>query len=417
MHILYLNQYFITRSGVGGTRAYEFARYLISQGHRVTMVTSADTSIPWSGGLLRRRTLEGIEVVELRAGYSDYTSGTAISYGQRITAFLLFALASVVGVLRVPRPDLVFATSTPLTIGIPGVIASAYHHAPLVFEVRDLWPEAPIQIGALKHPAQILLARWLERFIYRRSTRIIALSPGMKAGVVDAAIPPERVTVIPNASDLDLFSPTIDGSAFRKKWGVDDKFVALYFGTMGEANDLMQAVRAAKVLHERNDDTIRIVLHGRGRQRPELEAFVRDHGLHNVVFSDAVPDKAAVAQLVAAAQVGMTIYKNLPILYTCSPNKLFDTLAAGRPALVNTPGWLSELVTQNQCGVAVRPDDPVDLADQLIFLRDHPELVASYGENARRLAERVFDRRKLAQQLLETFEAALGQASQVPAAR
>lgn len=403
MHILYLHQYFITRNGVGGTRSYEFARHFVGQGHQVTMVTAADPSLPWTGGLIRRRTIDGINVVELRAGYSDYTSGTARSYGQRIIAFILFALASVLAVLRARRPDVVFATSTPLTIGIPGVIASKWHRVPLVFEVRDLWPEAPIQMGALRHPITILAARWLERFIYRRSAHIVALSPGMRDGVIDAAVPPERVSVIPNASDLHLFSPTLDGSEFRQKWGLQDKFVALYFGTMGEANDLWQVVRAANVLHERGEDGIAFVLHGRGRQRPELETYVREQGLSNVIFSDTLPDKSAVARLVAAADVGMTIYKNLPVLYTCSPNKLFDTLAAGRCVLVNTPGWLRELVEENRCGVAARPDDPVHLADQIVYLRDNPELVREYAANARRLAERSFDRYKLAEELLEIF--------------
>lgn len=404
MHILYLHQYFTTRNGVGGTRSYEFARYLLSQGHKVTMVTAADPQLPWQRGLLRHRQVDGIDVVELRAGSSDYQSGTAVGYGQRIVAFVLFALASVVAVLRARRPDLVFATSTPLTIGIPGAIASAWHRVPMVFEVRDLWPEAPIQMGALRHPAAILLARWLERAIYRRAAHVVALSPGMRAGVIDAGVPPERVTVIPNASDLDLFSPEIDGSAFRETYGLVGKFVCLYFGTMGEANDLFQVVRAARVLHERGEERIVFVLHGRGRQRPELEAFVSANGLRNVVFSSALPDKSAVARLVAAADVGMTIYKNLPILATCSPNKLFDTLAAGRAVLVNTPGWLRELVLTHECGVAVRPDDPYDLADSVTALCNDPERVVRYGRNARRLAEQSFDRRALGAQLLALFE-------------
>lgn len=404
MHILYLHQYFTTRSGVGGTRSYEFARYFVARGHQVTMVTAADPSVPWVGGLTRRRVVDGIDVVELRAGYSDYQSGTAIGYGQRILAFVLFALASLAAVVRVRRPDVVFATSTPLTIGIPGIVARAWHRAPLVFEVRDLWPEAPIQLGALRHPVAILLARWLERAIYRRSAQIIALSPGMRDGIVDAGVAPERITVVPNASDLDLFSPELDGGEFRTRWGLEGKFIALYFGTMGEANDLMQAVRAAEVLQQRGEERIAIVLHGKGRQRPELEAFVRERGLRNVIFSASLPDKGAVARLVAAADVGMTIYKNVPVLYTCSPNKLFDTLAAGRAAIVNSPGWLRELVEAGACGAYVRPDDAVDLADQLTALCDDPERVAAYGRNARRLAEQQFDRRLLAERLLAVFE-------------
>lgn len=405
MHILYLHQYFTTRDGSGGTRSYEFARHFVSQGHKVTVITSADGREPWSGGRSRRRVVDGIDVVELRAGYADYRSGTARSYGRRIADFVQFALASNLAALGVARPDVVFATSTPLTIGIPGMLASAYHRAPLVFEVRDLWPEAPVQMGALRNPALLLAARALERTIYRYARQIVALSPGMRDGVVDTGIRSEKVAVIPNACDLDLFAPTVDDGNWRAKLGVEGKFVCTYFGTMGEANDLMQVVRAAAVLQARGEDGVVFVLHGDGKQRPALEAACREQGLTNVIFSDATP-KREVAQLIAASDLGMTIFKNLPVLGTCSPNKLFDTLAAGKPVLVNTPGWLKHMVEQHACGVFARPDDPEHFADQVVALRNDPERLGQYAQNARRLAEQRFDRRMLAAQLLDVLEGA-----------
>jgi glycosyltransferase involved in cell wall biosynthesis len=173
---------------------------------------------------------------------------------------------------------------------------------------------------------------------------------------------------------------------------------------MGEANDLTPVVEAARLLEERGEKGLAFVLHGKGKRRVELEAFCRRHNLTNVVFSNPIPDKHAIARLAAASDACMTIYKNVPILYTCSPNKLFDTLAAGRPAIVNSPGWLKELVERHEAGLYVRPDDPAHLADSVVFLRDHPEIVKTYGKNARRLAEETFDRKKLAAQLLEIFE-------------
>lgn len=394
MHILYLHQYFTTRAGVGGTRSYEFARFFIQQGHRVTLVTAADRQTPWSGGWWRRREVDGIHVIEVRAGYADYSRGTAIGYGQRMIAFILFALASLLAVVRVERPDVVFATSTPLTIGIPGIVASRWHRAPLVFEVRDLWPEAPIQMGALRQPLLILAARWLERAIYRRSCHIIALSPGMRQGIIDAGVAPEKISVIPNAADLDLFHPQRDGGAWRARLG-NPPFLVLYFGTMGDANDLRQVIEAARVLQARGCDDIVIALAGQGRQRPQLEALAHEYGLRNVRFLEPLP-KAEVADLVAAADVCLTIFKAVPVLATCSPNKLFDTLAAGKPAIVNTPGWLRQLVEEHQCGRYARAGDPADLAAQIIFLRDHPDFTRQAGCNARALAEQQFDRRQLA---------------------
>jgi glycosyltransferase involved in cell wall biosynthesis len=226
--------------------------------------------------------------------------------------------------------------------------------------------------------------------------------------VLAAGVAPEAVSVIPNASDLELFSPDIDGSDFRARLGLDGQFVCTYFGTMGAANDLKPVLEAARLLKEREEKGIVFVLHGKGKQRAEFEEFCRRHKLTNVVFSDPIPDKHAIARLAAASDACMTIYKNVPILYTCSPNKLFDTFAAGRAAIVNSPGWLKELVEDHEAGLYVRPDDAAHLADTVVFLRDHPEVVKSYGKNARRLAEESFDRNKLAAQLLAVFERVVG---------
>jgi glycosyltransferase involved in cell wall biosynthesis len=413
MHIMYVYQYFRTPARIGSIRAYEFARYFVNQGHKVTVVTAPHRSTPWKGGALRRhRQVDGIDVVEVRADYAGHAPGHAHSttraYPIRILRFGRFALASSLVVARLPRPDVVFASSTPLTVGIPGLVASKFHRVPLVFEVRDLWPEAPIQIGALRNPAAIALARWLERTIYRNSAHVVALSPGMRDGVVAAGVPPEQVSMIPNASDLDLFSPELDGKEFRDRLGIGDRFMCIYFGAMGEANDLTQVVEAARLLQEQREDGLVFVLHGDGKRRPQLEAFCRHHGLTNVIFSDQIPDKHDLAPLVAASDVCMTIYKNVPILYTCSPNKLFDTFAAGRPAIVNSPGWLQELVEENEAGIYVRPDDAAHLAERVVYLRDHPELVSAYGQNARRLAEQRFDRKKLGAQLLSVLEMVAG---------
>ncbi|HKP84685.1 MAG TPA: glycosyltransferase family 4 protein [Blastocatellia bacterium] len=404
MRIMYLHQYFITRQGVGGTRSYEFARYMVGRGHEVIMVTAADPTSGRGSGLINRREVDGIDVVEVRAGYSDYLRGTTIGYLARIRSFLQFAFACSRVVRKLPRPDLVFATSPPLTIGIPALVASKRHKAPLVFEVRDLWPEAAIQMGALRNPGTIAFARALERAIYRNSSHVIALSPGMRDGILAAGMRPEQVSVIPNASDLELFSPEVNGEEVRARLGINGQFVCSYFGVMGEANDLNPVVEAARLLEARGEKGIVFVLHGKGKRRVELESLCRSHNLTNVIFSDPIPDKHAVARLAAASDVCMTIYKNVPILYTCSPNKLFDTFAAGRAALVNSPGWLKDLVEQHEAGLYVRPDDAEHLADRVVFLRDHPELVKTYGRNARRLAEESFDRKKLAAQLLSVFE-------------
>src|SRR5215210_5413667 len=356
MRILYLHQFFITRAGGGGTRSYEFARRFVEAGHGVRMVTAGDGT----------RTEDGIEVVGVRGAYSNYMRATGLSNARRMFAFARFALAATIAALRGPRPDVIYATSPPLTMALPALAAAARWRAPLVFEVRDLWPEAPIQMGALRNRAAQRLARMLERFVYARSARLIALSPGIRA-----ALPADRTELVPNAADLDLFDPAPHAGPF----------LVSYFGAMGEANDLSAAVEAARLLPD-----VRFVLMGEGKRRAALERAAPP----NVEFRTG--PKADVARVAAESATCLTLFKDVPVLATNSPNKLFDTFAAGRPAIVNMDGWMRDLVEKNDAGLYVRAADGEELAEKIAWLRDHPEDAARMGRNARALAEREFGR-------------------------
>ena len=208
--------------------------------------------------------------------------------------------------------------------------------------------------------------------------------------------------MIPNSSDLDLFRPDLDGTDWRKRLGLKDRFAAVYFGAMGLANGLDYVVEAARILAERHSNNIVIVLHGDGGKRPQLEQMVRDYVLENVVFSDLVPDKKEVARLVAACDVSLTIYAAAKE-QTWSPNKMFDGLAVGKPVLINVPGWLGGMVEENKCGRLLDPHKPETLADTLQELAAKPQLCQEMGAKARDLAKREFARDKLA----DRFEAVL----------
>ena len=401
MHILYLHQYFATRKGMTGTRSYEFARHLVGKGHRVTMMTSglANHEFPVPEGRpFTEFETEGIHVVAIAAAYNDPQVGTDMSGLQRMFKFYQFAWSACRIGKSFPAPDVVFATHTPLTIGLAGLTLAQHFKVPFIFEVRDLWPEALVNVGALKNPLAIW---WLERMaqkIYTGAKHIVALSPGMKQGVVRAGVPAEKVTVIPNASDLDLFGPDIDGTAERRRLGLKDRFAAIYFGAMGLANGLEYAIEAARILAERGNNNIVFVLHGSGGKRAELEKMASEYELTNVIFSDLVPDKEQVAQIVAGCDVCMTIYKAAKE-HTWSPNKMFDALAAGKPVLINVPGWLGETIEKNNCGKCLDANRPQMLADAMEELATDPELCRQMGINARELAEREFDRAKLANRL------------------
>jgi len=384
-----------------GTRSFEFARHLTGKGHRVTMMTSGlanqEFAVP-EGKQYAEFETEGIHVVAIAAAYNDPQIGTGLSGWQRMFRFYQFArLASLVG-RKLPKPDVVFATHTPLTIGLAGVALSQHFNVPFVFEVRDLWPEALVNVGALKNPLGVWWLRRMAKKIYSNARHIVALSPGIKEGIVRAGVPANKVTMIPNACDLNLFRPDADGSVQRRRLGLEDRFAAIYFGAMGMANGLEYVLEAARILNERGKDHIVLVLHGSGGKRAELEKMAREYKLTNLVFSNLVPDKAEVARIVAGCQVCLTIYRAAKE-YTWSPNKMFDALAAGKPVLINVPGWLGETIENNNCGRYLDPNRPRMLADVLEELAADPELCREMGKNARALAEREFARAKLADRL------------------
>ena len=396
MNVLYLHQHFATRAGAGGTRSWEFSRRLMARGHDVTMVAQ----VRRGGGVSKRgrHEVDGIHLILLGGYYTNH-----LPDWRRAWQFIRVMLRACF-LRRLPaRPDVVVASSTPLTIGVPGWILARRYGVPFVFEVRDLWPEAPIQLGVLRNRFLQRVARRLERFLYRRSDAIIPLSPGMEQGVLAAGADPSKVVTIPNASDTDLFDPALRDRSLLDRFDLGDRFVAVHAGMMGAANGLDYVLESARVLHERGDDSIAILVIGEGGTRERLMARAAELGLDNIHFPGSVV-KSELGGIVASCDVGIVSFADFPVLATNSPNKLFDSLAAGLPAIVNSDGWTRPLVEDHDAGCYVEVGDPAQLADALQRYRADEQLRVRQGANARRLAEQVFARDRLAARFYDLLE-------------
>ncbi len=393
MHILYFHQHFSTPQGSSGTRSYEMAQALIRAGHSVTMVCGkyeqgkTGLTVEFARGQ-RRGTVEGIDVIEYALDYGNH-----MGIAQRIGVFLKFALASIAVALREPA-DVVFATSTPLTAGIPGIFARWLRRKPFVFEVRDLWPELPKAMGVITNPIVLGLMSVLEWVSYHSADRLVGLSPGIVDGIARRGVARERIELVPNGCDLDLFAE--HSEAWRPEGVRNEQLLAIFTGTHGPANGLDAVLNAAAVVQERGRDDIRIALVGQGRDKASLQARAHDENLENVLFLDSVP-KTQLTGLMAGADIGLQVLRNVPAFYYgTSPNKYFDYISAGLPVLNNYPGWLAGLIVDNDCGFAVSPDDPISFADALIAAAEDRQALKKMGANARQLADTQFSRKLLA---------------------
>lgn len=403
MKVLYFHQHFSTPQGSAGIRSYEMARALVDAGHQVTMVCGSyaagntGLAMPFQHGR-RRGFVDGIEVVEFELKYSN-----RLGFVKRALTFLQFAARST-GLALTERHDLVFATTTPLTAGIPGIFARWLRGTRFVFEVRDLWPELPRAMGVIKNPVVLRLMDWLEWVSYHSAHRLVGLSPGIVAGITRRRVQPSKVAFIPNGCDLTLFADK--ASPWRPNGVAESDLMAVFAGTHGIANGLAAALDAAKTLKHRGRMDIKIVLIGDGQLKDSLIARATREGLDNVVFCPPV-NKARLSGLMASTDVGLQLLANIPAFYYgTSPNKFFDYIASGLPSLINYPGWLAEIVVDKGCGFAVAPDNAEAFADALEYAADHRSELKVMGEGSLALARSQFDRSLLADRFVAWLQAA-----------
>lgn len=407
MKVLYFHQHFSTPSGSSATRSYEMAKNLIARGHDVTMVCGSGqmshtglSSISKNG--MRSGIVDGINVIEYDIPYSNY-----YGFMKRIWVFILFAWGSI-KIAMTYKYDVLFATSTPLTAGIPGIIAKILRRKTFVFEVRDLWPEIPIQMGIIKNPIIIYLMSALEWLCYHSADACIGLSPGIVKGIIKRGVKEDRVAMIPNGCDLDLFNP-LSVNPERPEGVNSDDFILVFTGAHGLANGLNDVLDVAQVIKKRKLNKIKFVFIGDGKTKPQLIKRAEECKLNNCIFIDPV-NKIKITEYLRGANIGLMVLKNIPAFYYgTSPNKFFDYMAIGLPVINNYPGWLAELIKKNNCGIAVVPESPDLFADAVEYLYKRPLLLEQMGINARKLAEQEFNRINLAKDFADFIEKALSE--------
>lgn len=398
MHLLLIHQAFGHPFRKGGTRHYEFARYMAEYGHKLSAVTSdVDSSsnerVTEKTRLFSKEEIDGVSV------YRAYTLSTVNSnFILRIFSFLSFAVTSVLASLKVPDVDVVMGTSPQIFQAFSAWVVATLRRKPFLLEVRDLWPDFAIDMGVLKNPFLIWLARQLESFLYARALHIVVNSPAYRDYMINRGIRPEKVTLVANGVDPSTFFPEETAPQIREELNLNGKFIATYAGALGMANDISTILQAADKL--RDEGNIRFLILGDGKERKALEAEAETRGLNNVLFAGSCP-KCDLPLYLATSDVCLATLMDIKMFETTYPNKVFDYMAAGRPTILGIGGVIRKVVEDAKGGIFVGPGNPDKLAQAVRDLFNDPGRCQAMGRDARKHVEEHFNRKKQAGQFLE----------------
>ncbi len=380
----------------GSIRSYEMARRLVLLGHQVELITSTRGLYRCQSELVSIES--GIKVHWIKNKYSN-----KMNFYSRIYSFVHFALLSFWKASKL-KGDLIFASSTPLTVSIPGILAARIKGIPYYFEVRDLWPDVPIAMGYLKNPILRFLALKLEKISYQNSKGIITLSEGMKDGIVKTGYPSSKIILIPNGADLDLFDyRKTHKENVRLKYGFDkNDFIILYPGTFGEVNNLEYLVELAGMF--KNGNSVKFVLVGDGKEKSKVISMAQNLNLlDNIVFVFNQIPKKDIPDLFSMSDIVISTILPIKELEANSANKYFDALASGTCIVINHGGWQEKEVIEYNCGFRVSRNLEEAYKKLLEYIDNRP-LVVQMGLNARKLAEKKYSRDFLAKKMALFFE-------------
>ncbi|PIQ19654.1 MAG: glycosyltransferase WbuB [Cytophagales bacterium CG18_big_fil_WC_8_21_14_2_50_42_9] len=387
MKILYIHQYFRKPEQGGALRSYYLSQALVAAGYEVELITA------YNGPSYYQEKTDGILVHYLPVAYTNN-----FSFAHRIKAFLKFTWQSLQLAFRIKNISLCYATSTPLTVGLVPLVLKKFKQIPYFFEVRDLWPKAPIQLGYIQNSLVKKLLYSFECFLYRQADKVIALSPGIAQGIKPHKTAAD-IALIPNMADCDFYRFS---AMPRRKFS--EPFFIGYFGAMGVANHLDFLLAAAQACQLNNLPQVKFILAGEGAEAERLQAQAKQLQLRNITWLGPL-NREETRICLSSVHATYTSFHTYPVLQTNSPNKFFDSLAAGKLTIVNTRGWLQELVQKHNCGFHADPNGPKDFIQQLKPYLENSEMLQQAQQQARNLAEKEFSRQLLPRRFLTLFPA------------
>ncbi len=411
MKILFLSHYFPPEVNAPASRTFEHCVRWARAGHNVTVVTCAPNCpdgavFPGYRNRLRRQVeeIDGVRVVRVWT-YLAPNSGTT----RRIVNYLSYMFAAVLASIRLPRPDVVVATSPQFFCGWAGVIVSWLKWRPLVLEIRDIWPESIRAVGAMRNGLLLRLLERLERWMYRAADHIVAVGQGYRDEILKKVDVRDRISVITNGVDLSLFDPAGLNGEVRQQYGLEGRFVCSYVGTIGMAHGLEVVVEAARLLKEEGRRDVAFLIVGDGARRQHLADAAKRLGVDDMVLFTGRQAKERMPAILAGSDACLIHLRGCELFGTVIPSKIFETMAMGRPIIMGVDGDARDIVMDAGAGIEMEPDSPESLVQCIEKLTDSPTLADEIGRSARSYVAQHYNRDELAARYLRLLERIAGQ--------
>jgi len=411
MRILLLTHYFAPEGNAPASRALEMCRRWAAAGHDVHVITcvpNVPDGVVYDGyrnRLIQHERIDGIDVTRVWT-YLAANRGT----GRRIANYLSYMVSATVASLGAKRPDVVIATSPQLFCGWAGVLLGKLRRVPLVLEIRDLWPETIVAVGAITSRPAIRLLEALERGMYAGATHVVTVGEGYRRQLLARGVPAERISVVPNGVDGEAFAPAAPNPALRRRLGLDGCFVCSTVGTIGLCGGLEVVLHAARRLKRAGAYHFRLLLVGDGARREALQQEARDEGLDNIIFTGRVA-KEQVREYLALSDACLVHLRQHDLFRTVYPSKLFEAAAMEKPIILGVAGSAAELVRQARAGVCIEPENAEHLCQALFTLAENPDVAQRMGRNGRAFVLEHFNRDQLAEEYLEILQSVVSQSA------
>ena len=404
LRVLFLSHYFPPEGNAPATRVYAFCRRWVRRQKDpcdVTVITCAP-NVPdgkvypgYRNRLSSREEIDGIDVIRVWT-YLAANAGTV----KRIMNFISFMLAASVRAMFLRRPDVVIGTSPQFFNGWAGVIVSRLRRAPFILEIRDIWPESIVAVGAMRPGRLVRFLEWLELRMYAAADHVVTVGEGYRRQLLEKHVPAERMTVITNGIDTERLQPREPDADLQRRFNPDGRFVCSYVGTVGMAAGLEIVIRAATVLKERGRHDVRFLIVGDGATREELEKRVHEAEHDDMITLTGRQPKEAISAFLSISDCCLVHLRKTGLFETVLPSKIFEAAAMERPVVMGVGGFAADLVRDAGCGICIEPENEIQLVDAIVQLQADPHLRRQLGRQGRESLVARYDVDRLSEEYL-----------------